>query len=45
MSLSWIPKGVLDKLRKVSFRFLWGGTGDRKVIPWVRWERLAYQKY
>jgi hypothetical protein len=26
MSLAWIPKGVLEKERKICFKFLWVGT-------------------
>jgi hypothetical protein len=44
MSLAWIPKGTLDKMRKLCFTYLWQGNKDKKVLPWVRWERIATPK-
>jgi hypothetical protein len=35
MSLAWIPKGTLDKMRKLCFTYLWQGNKDKKVLPWV----------
>jgi hypothetical protein len=45
MSLAWIPKGVLDKARKTCFKFLWVGSHDQFVLPWVKWILLAIPKY
>jgi hypothetical protein len=44
MSLAWIPKGILEKVRCICFRFLWFGTKDHFVFPWVKWEILAAPK-
>jgi hypothetical protein len=44
MSLSWIPKGILEKARKMSFSYLWRGKSENWVMPWVRWERIAKPK-
>jgi len=38
MSLSWIPKGILEATRCICFKFLWSGMHDSYVAPWVRWE-------
>jgi len=44
MSLAWIPKGTLEAVRKICFRFLWSGKSDTQVTPWVRWDRIAIPK-
>jgi len=44
MSLSWIPKGILEATRKLSSKFLWSGKKEAHVIPWVHWERIAIPK-
>ena len=44
MSLSWIPKGILEEARGICFPFLWSGKKDVQVTPWVRWERIAVPK-
>jgi len=44
MSLTWIPKGILEKIRKMCFMYLWQGHKDKKVLPWVRWEQIATPK-
>jgi hypothetical protein len=44
MSLAWIPKGVLEKARRICFRFLWAGSKDLVVLPWVNWKALAFPK-
>jgi len=36
MSLSWIPKGILENIRKLCFAFLWRGKCDQKAMVWVR---------
>lgn len=43
MTLAFITKGVLDKLRN-RFRFLWSGRMDTRGIPLVKRERLAIPK-
>jgi hypothetical protein len=44
MSLSWIPKGILNAARKLTSKFLWSGKSESHVIPWVRWEKIATPK-
>jgi hypothetical protein len=44
MSLSWIPIGILEKIRRICFKFLWVRTKDSFVLPWVSWEKLAVPK-
>ena len=44
MALTCIPRGILDKIGNICFNFLWGGSQDKKVLPWVRWEHLALPK-
>ena len=44
MALIWIPKGILEKIRRLCFYFLWSGSQVKKMMPWVRWERLALPK-
>ena len=43
-SLSWIPKGTLEKIRYICFNYLWHGNNERKVLPWVRWDHIATPK-
>jgi hypothetical protein len=43
MSLSWIPKGILEKERRMS-SYLWRGESENRVLPWVHWERIAKPK-
>jgi hypothetical protein len=45
MSLAWIPKGIMEKIRKLCLKFLWEGAQDKFVIPWVKWSSLALPKY
>jgi hypothetical protein len=44
MSLSWIPKGILEATRKLTFKFLWSGKKESHVTPWVRWEKIVVPK-
>jgi len=44
MSLAWIPKGILESIRRICFRFLWSGKKDDQVTPWVSWKRIAIPK-
>jgi len=44
MSLSWIPKGTLELIRRIFFRFLWSGMKECQVTPWVNWKRIAIPK-
>jgi hypothetical protein len=44
MSLAWIPKGLLEKSRKLCFRFIWSGTQEAFTTPWAKWDLLAHPK-
>jgi hypothetical protein len=44
MSLAWILKGTLEKIRHTCFRFLWAGSTDHFVLPWVKWNILVVPK-
>jgi len=35
LSMAWIPKGTLEKIRKLCFKFLWGGQKESFVMPWI----------
>eukprot|EP01018_Ginkgo_biloba_P002192 Gb_33330 [translate_table: standard] len=37
-------KGVLEKIRKLSFRFLWSGNSENESIPLVKWQTIATPK-
>jgi hypothetical protein len=44
MTLAFIPRGFLDKLRMISYHFLWFGCMEKRGIPLVKWKRLATPK-
>jgi hypothetical protein len=44
LSLSWIPKGILEKIQKLCFAFLWRGNKDYNMMARVHWERIAIPK-
>jgi ribonuclease HI len=44
MALAAIPTPVLDKLRKITFNFLWSGTKDQHKQHLCNWEILASPK-
>ena len=44
MSLSWIPKGTLEQIRRIYFRFLWSGKREGQVTPWVSWKMIVVPK-
>jgi hypothetical protein len=41
MSLAWIPKGVLEKIRRTCSWFIWSRLGDKCIQPWTKWEHIA----
>jgi len=43
-ALTWIPKGVLEKIRRICCRFLWAGSKESSVLPWVAWDKIARPK-
>jgi hypothetical protein len=44
LSMTWIPKGTLEKIRKLCFKFIWGGQKESFVMPWVKWDSLEFPK-
>lgn len=44
-ALTWVPKGVLEKIRRIFSRFLWAGSKENTVLPWVASEKVARPKY
>jgi hypothetical protein len=44
ISLAWVPKGTLEKIRRICFKFLWAGQKESFVMPWIKWETLATPK-
>ena len=44
MSLAWIPIGIREQLRSLCFEYLWEGSQEKVVLPWVRCEFLALPK-
>eukprot|EP00253_Pinus_taeda_P015021 PITA_15021 len=43
-ALTWVPKGVLHKIKKICSRFLWSGAKEDLVLPWVAWDKIARPK-
>lgn len=44
VSSTFIPKGILEKVRKMSFKFLWAGEQKKNHFPWVSCKRIAIPK-
>jgi hypothetical protein len=43
-SLYYIPKIILEKIMKISFRFLLSGNREKEGIPLVKWKKIAKPK-
>ena len=43
-SLVYIPKGILEKIRKVCFKFLWSRREENEGIPQVKWNIIPRPK-
>eukprot|EP00253_Pinus_taeda_P014847 PITA_14847 len=43
-ALTWIPKGILHKIKRICCRFLWSGAKEDSVLPWVAWDKIARPK-
>ena len=41
----WIPVGILEKIRKMCFKFLWSGNKDSSGLPWNSWKTLDCPKF
>jgi hypothetical protein len=40
-SIASVPKGILLKIRKASFQFLWSRSGRRRGIMLVKWNKVS----
>eukprot|EP00253_Pinus_taeda_P022843 PITA_22843 len=43
-ALTWIPKGVMEKIRRICCRFLWSGSKESSGLPWIAWDKVARPK-
>lgn len=43
-ALTWVPKGVMEKIRRICCRFLRDGSKENLVLPWVAWDKVARPK-
>lgn len=43
-SLSWVPKGILGKIRRICSGFLWAGAKEESVLPWIAWDKVTKPK-
>ena len=42
----WIPVGIIEKIRKLYFKFLWSGSCETSFgLPWTSWKVLANPKF
>ena len=41
----WIPVGIIEKIRKLCFKFLWSGHKDSAGLPWTSSKTLACPKF
>lgn len=44
IALTWIPKRILNSVRKLCSHFLWAGAKENGALPWVAWEKIALPK-
>eukprot|EP00253_Pinus_taeda_P011273 PITA_11273 len=44
MALTWIPKGILNRLQHICSRFLWAGQQTGRLFGWVKWDTIAKPK-
>eukprot|EP00253_Pinus_taeda_P012674 PITA_12674 len=46
-ALMWVPKGTMDKIRRLCSRFIWDGSKENSVLPWMDnlWTRVLKRKY
>ena len=40
----WIPLGIIEKIRKLCFKFLWAGNLDSSRMVWTSWKSLVCPK-
>jgi hypothetical protein len=44
ISLAWVPKGVLETIRKLCYKFIWYGDQKNKGLVLASWKKLALPK-
>jgi hypothetical protein len=44
MSMAWIPKGVLEVIRKLCYRYIWSGDNEKRGFSLASWKKLAIPK-
>jgi hypothetical protein len=44
MSITVVPKGILTKIKKINFHYLWSGSHQAAGIPLVKWNKVASPK-
>jgi hypothetical protein len=44
VSIAKIPKGILHKIRKLCFQFLWVGNAEKISYSSIKWSKLAMPK-
>ena len=42
--LAWVPRNILSRVHKLCSKFLWAGSKEEKVLPWVAWDRISRPK-
>eukprot|EP00253_Pinus_taeda_P002170 PITA_02170 len=43
-ALTWIPRGIIHKIKQICSRFLWSGSKESSMLPWVAWDKIARPK-
>ena len=43
-SISYIPHGTMENIRRRLFNFLWRGSKSKQSFPWISWKRLTLSK-
>lgn len=44
VALTCVPKGILEKIRRICSNFLWASSKENSVLPWVAWDKVARPK-
>jgi hypothetical protein len=42
--LEYIPKGIMDRIRKLCFNLLWRGSVEYKGLHLVSWKKIVLPK-
>jgi len=44
MYLAWIPKGILEKIQQLCYKFIWLRNQDKKGMTLVYWKNMTIPK-